>query len=531
MTLPETLAEIRTASAPVVRRRWPAALLLVLLLALIAKPVWEGRRQDHWGEGNDDGIYWVTAKSLATGRGYRVLNLPGEPYQTKYPPVYPLYLSLAWRMRPDFPANLTTAWALHAALLPIYLALLMRLLRQLGFSLRRTALVCALSIATFQFVLLSNSLFSELPACCFLFAAVALLEDDAATNTQAALAGLCAAGAYLTRTAALPLFAAVPVFLFLRKRPRQIVSFFAPAVPLAACWHAWGLLHARQAALPGYFAEYLRVIHATGFWANFVKQINAVSTASAENLFPGLTALLAGIPLHHLVLAAALAGSIRLARRRRWPLALIFSAFYLAMILCWWGEGVFRMLAPIWPFLVAGISQEASHILDLRKPGAQPSGASPRGRALRLAVVCLAAVVALRNSASVSSRISQVISQARAQRIADLDAYRWIAAHAAPADVVAAWKDSVSYLYTGVPASHPVFVYLMPLDPGTKALGESPARLPARFTTGLLVIMESDLDAAFAADLRAFGRIADAIPGARLQYQSPTALIYRLPLR
>jgi hypothetical protein len=82
-----------------------------------------------------------------------------------------------------------------------------------------------------------------------------------------------------------------------------------------------------------------------------------------------------------------------------------------------------------------------------------------------------------------------------------------------------------------VPASHPVFVYLMPLDPGTKALGESPARLPARFTTGLLVIMESDLDAAFAADLRAFGRIADAIPGARLQYQSPTALIYRLPLR
>ena len=33
----------------------------------------------------DDGIYLATGKALADGQGYRHIELPGEPYQTKYP--------------------------------------------------------------------------------------------------------------------------------------------------------------------------------------------------------------------------------------------------------------------------------------------------------------------------------------------------------------------------------------------------------------------------------------------------------------
>jgi hypothetical protein len=37
----------------------------------------------------DDGMYVATAKSIAEGEGYHLINLPGEPAQTKYPFLYP----------------------------------------------------------------------------------------------------------------------------------------------------------------------------------------------------------------------------------------------------------------------------------------------------------------------------------------------------------------------------------------------------------------------------------------------------------
>jgi len=51
----------------------------------------------------------VTAKSLAAGGGYRQPSLPGQPYATKYPPLFPLFLSLSWRVQPDFPRTLVVA--------------------------------------------------------------------------------------------------------------------------------------------------------------------------------------------------------------------------------------------------------------------------------------------------------------------------------------------------------------------------------------------------------------------------------------
>src|SRR6184192_2294375 len=53
----------------------------------------------------DDAFYVILAKSLATGHGYRNLNLPGAPFASHYPPGYPLFLSALWRLWPTFPAN------------------------------------------------------------------------------------------------------------------------------------------------------------------------------------------------------------------------------------------------------------------------------------------------------------------------------------------------------------------------------------------------------------------------------------------
>ena len=49
------------------------------------------------GSYHDDGVYLVTARALAEGEGYRIISLPDEPVQTKYPVLFPFLLSLIWR--------------------------------------------------------------------------------------------------------------------------------------------------------------------------------------------------------------------------------------------------------------------------------------------------------------------------------------------------------------------------------------------------------------------------------------------------
>src|SRR5207247_10454340 len=41
---------------------------------------------------HDDAMYVILARSLATGQGYRYLNLPGNPAATHFPPGYPAFL-------------------------------------------------------------------------------------------------------------------------------------------------------------------------------------------------------------------------------------------------------------------------------------------------------------------------------------------------------------------------------------------------------------------------------------------------------
>ena len=50
------------------------------------------------GAFNDDGVYVVMGKALAEGRGYFSIHLAGSPVQAKFPPGYPLVLSLLWRI-------------------------------------------------------------------------------------------------------------------------------------------------------------------------------------------------------------------------------------------------------------------------------------------------------------------------------------------------------------------------------------------------------------------------------------------------
>ena len=82
----------------------PKALVAIFFASML--PIyWIAFHAPAVGIYHDDGIYLVTAKALAEGKGYRIISLPGELPQTKYPILFPAVLSVAWKISPRFPEN------------------------------------------------------------------------------------------------------------------------------------------------------------------------------------------------------------------------------------------------------------------------------------------------------------------------------------------------------------------------------------------------------------------------------------------
>src|SRR5260370_37240054 len=117
-------------------RRLTAIGVFVLAIAPSAYLAWSYRAMPHLGYYHDDSLYFVSGKSLAAGNGYGISSLPGEPYQTKYPPLYSALLAIVWKIDPSFPSNLPIATLLAWLLLPAYLAMVWLFVRQLDFSWR-----------------------------------------------------------------------------------------------------------------------------------------------------------------------------------------------------------------------------------------------------------------------------------------------------------------------------------------------------------------------------------------------------------
>ena len=63
--------------------------ILGLLVILLWLPRFQGPIDLRW----DGGVYYVLGTSLAEGKGYRLLNEPGEIQANQYPPLLPLIIA------------------------------------------------------------------------------------------------------------------------------------------------------------------------------------------------------------------------------------------------------------------------------------------------------------------------------------------------------------------------------------------------------------------------------------------------------
>jgi hypothetical protein len=441
----EHTPSVTETSKPSLRRFAPALALIALCLPTLLF-VWNNRDVPHFGVLQDDGMYLIDGKALAGGAGYRILSLPSQPYDTRYPPLYPLLLSVAWRVAPAYPATLAIAVMLSWLCLPLVLLLGYRWCLRQGFSIPITWLTLGLFALNPYVLFFVSNLGSEMMFMVFLFGAMVLAE-----RRSAFLAGLLTGAAYLTRTSGIALLPAAIAYYYWRKQVRGGVWFTLGMLPAVVSWAVWSRLH----AAPGHdvvtlcYTNYLGYYFTNVGWDNIghvlARNTGALLEAMGSLVFPQMMeGWLAKVLLWPLGVAM-IVGCVRMVQRGHARLYALFGVVSVAMLLVWHYQPNQRFVLPLAPLLLAGFCfamVELAHWVQQKQ-----RGVAVRGFAIVLALILTGGAV-LQICMDVGV-VPQLARNDRTNARAYESMYRWIAQNL-PADASVLWQDDTAlYLATG----------------------------------------------------------------------------------
>ena len=293
----------------------------------------------------DDGIYMVLAKSLATGEGYRYLNVPGTPNATHYPPLFPAVLALLWKVSPSFPQNVALFKFANAAWLGGAAALFYAFARE---RLQLGRMAAGLGVAAFSacapVVLLTVMVLSEPMFLCTLAGTLILCERAASSARvkDAAIAGAAAAVLSLVRTLGILCVPATMLVLAWRRQWRAAFAMGAVTILLSIPWQLWVGAHAAEvpSIFLGKYGSYLGwlvdAVQRDGIvflrdvaWANLkslVAQGWASTATDTLNVYVRNTTSIALAFFFGLGLGAF---------ARRAPSVALFLLFYLGIVVIW----------------------------------------------------------------------------------------------------------------------------------------------------------------------------------------------------
>ena len=431
------------------RPRFVASAFVAILLPAVVAAFY------HWdlpslGAYHDDGVYLVTAKAIAQGKGYRIESLPDERWQTKYPPVFPLALAAIWRLLPRFPENsggfLIFAWLA----LPVLLLLQARMLAKLDFRLASQLLACLCILAYQGTLVLSVTLLSDLWFCCEVLFAISLAErasEPGAHWKAAAAAGLAAALVYLTKSAGIVLLVSVASVMVFRRRWRNALVFCTVLGSVIAMWSVWSSTHFHPVAdyndvfYSSYVQEFAYKKALTGLFPRLVAHLSEFLLRLGSGLIPEF--LSGGVFdwLRRLVGILGLCGVVRLCwPGRLWHYA-AFAALY-TLEMCAWPSPLFpRYILPVLPLWIAGL---------LALPRYYRPAVAGIPRPNRIPIWGPVAIALLAFSYLVQCVVSIHIATVwRSERRALNQAYAWIADNVPSTASVLAFRDPLLYLSTG----------------------------------------------------------------------------------
>jgi len=432
-----------------------ACILVLLSLTPSAAFLWRHRDLPGFGDLHDDSLYYVSAKSLADGGGYRVESLPGEPSQTKYPPLYPLLLSIAWRIAPEFPHNIPIAAWISWLAFPIIMLQLLWVFPRLGITGWRAWLLLALVALNPYMLVFSSTLVSELAFTALLLAAMLLTERE--TRATAIAAGVVAGLAYLTRSAGIVLLLAGPLYLWTRHKRREAVLWTCAMLPFVLGWTIWSRLHQVSTSDPAliYYTDYFRYeLYSISlrdlpvfFWRNVDGLLLGFGSLVLPNVFPSFFFK----TLAQVIAVAMIAGVVRMVRQGRGVLYSLVAAGSCAQLLVWHFPPNERFVLPMLPLALAGLLTEIEHLASMLRAGLRHRDT---GQRVVAAGMLLAVASILIGAVGLQIYVGQVLlpEQQSAHRISNASrtaAYDWIRAKLPPNALLLSSEDALVFLHTG----------------------------------------------------------------------------------
>lgn len=426
----------------------------VLLMAMLPA-IWFFRSQrdvPHFGFLLDDAIYHSSAKSLASGEGYRIESLPGTPVQTKYPPGYPVLLAPIWRFGGEFPNHLGWALALNALAFAIYcLLLLPRLFRDLGIDSPWDLVLAAAVALNPPTIFYAASLMSETVAG-LIFAAMLL-----AASRWPLAGGLLAGASMLMRSASIVLLGAGPLWFLLRRQWRSALIWLAASLPFALAWNLWSGAHRVDGGTPQlrYYVDYFGYLLSSFELSELQTVIGAnfgtLVTCTGSLLWFEPSDSLAATYGKTVLTLLAVAGLVKMIQARGVSLYALFAIAYVAVLLPWNFSPNERFLLPLLPLLVAGLYTAVRGMAGAMAGLWRKSGIANRTFAgLLLTGLAIGGLCWIQAQTSATSAYFPALFQReRDRRVSEAPALAWVRANLPPDASAVAYQESRFYLFTG----------------------------------------------------------------------------------
>ncbi len=336
--------------------------LLAAIVAFSLVPIyWIAFHAPAVGLFHDEGIYVVTAKALAEGKGYRIISLPDELPETKYPILFPALLAVLWKLFPRFPENALLLKTLPLLCTLVWCFLVYRFAAEETGAADAGIWIALLTAASLWVVFLGTAVASETLFACFCTGSLLWLRRLEAGGSFAdgrgiVIASICAAAAFLTRTAGLPLLAAGILCLLFKRRYAAALKFALIIAAIAAPWLWWQATHSAVVGLSE--APYswagnkglIVLLNHTWQQTSSILGVNliylGISPAYLLGFKPGVVGVLIAFAFDGL----ALCGFVENLARGITSLHL-FLILYFGMLLAWaWPPP--RFVVPVLPFLL-----------------------------------------------------------------------------------------------------------------------------------------------------------------------------------
>ncbi len=274
---------------------------------------------------------------------------------------------------------------------------------------------------------------------------------------RAALGGALAAAGYLVKTVAMPLAGAVPLWLLWRRRLRPAVVFAAVFLPVMVAWTVWVRTHTIQTTdltltyYTSYINYHLRMI-AGGHQPIFIWH-NAwyLAAAVGDLVYRGMSENPLGAMGARILAVLAIAGIVRLARRRGLDAYHLYALATGAIFLIWHFPTTVRFLFPVAPLILAGIYGELRNLARVlvktfRKPAL---GERILAGTIGAAIVAAAPIALKHHLDTDLFGFPAIFDQVRTVKTDREKVNAWIADHVPDNAAIYAYDDAILHLDTG----------------------------------------------------------------------------------